>query len=161
MGAAPAALHADRVGPGAAALTQEQLDAAAAAALGRLGGDALPPVRFEVRDLGGDTLGLAFPADRTVWIDDDGAGNGWFVDLTPGQDEEFLGGAEGPLSAAPGGPAAGRVDLLTAVLHGLGHLAGSPDVSAATDPADLMGDQLGAGVRLTAALDRVFAGHRP
>src|SRR5262249_7161856 len=64
----PAALHAAVIGPGAPALTQEQLGAAAAAALSRLGGEALPPVRFEVRDLGGDVLGLAFPADRAVWI---------------------------------------------------------------------------------------------
>src|SRR5262249_59312117 len=67
----PAALHAASVGPGASTLTQEQLDAAVAAALGRLGGAALPPVRFEVRDLGGDSLGLAWPTDRMVWIDDD------------------------------------------------------------------------------------------
>jgi hypothetical protein len=38
------------------------------------------------------------------------------------------------------------------------HLGGLSDVSAATDRANLMGDRLGAGVRLTAALDRVFAG---
>jgi hypothetical protein len=153
----PQALHAAEVGPGAPALTQEQLDAAVAGALGRLGGAALPPVRFAVRDLGGDTLGLASPADRTVWIDDDAAGNGWFVDPTPDQDEEFLSGAGGRLSAAPGGPAEGKMDLLTAVLHELGHLAGLSDVSAATNPADLMGDQLAQGTRLTAALDRVFA----
>jgi len=56
-----------------------------------------------------------------------------------------------------GTPAAEHLDLLTAVLHELGHLAGLPDVSAATNPADRTGDPLGAGVRRTAALDRVFA----
>jgi hypothetical protein len=46
------------------------------------------------------------------------------------------------------------------VLHELGHLAGLTDGSAATHPADLMGDPLRAGDRLTAALDRVFADSR-
>jgi hypothetical protein len=133
-------------------LTLEQLDATVAAALGRLGGAALPPVRFEVRDLGGDALGLAWPADRAVWIDDDAAGHGWFVDPTPGQDEEFLTGAGGPLSAAPGGPADGKMDLLTAVLHELGHLAGSPDGASG-----LMAGVLAPGVRQTQALDQVFS----
>jgi hypothetical protein len=143
----PAALHATEVGPGAAALTQEQLSAAVAAALGRLGGAALPPVRFEVQNLGGDYLGLAFPTDRTVWIDDDGAGNGWFVDPTPGQDEEFLGGAGGPLSAVPGGPADGRMDLLTAVFHELGHVAGLPDRDAAVNDGSVMAGTLRPGIR--------------
>jgi hypothetical protein len=143
----PAALHATEVGPGATALTQEQLSAAVAAALGRLGGAALPPVRFEARDLGGDFLGLAFPTDRKVWIDDDGAGNGWFVDPTPGQDEEFLGGAERPLSAVPGGPADGRMDLLTAVFHELGHLAGLPDLDAAANDGSVMAGTLRPGIR--------------
>src|SRR5262249_53788586 len=105
-----------------------------------------------VRVLGGDTLGLAFRADRTVVIDDDAAGNGWFVDPTPGQDEEFLGAAGGPLSAAPGGPADGKVDLVTAGVHGLGHLAGSPDGTSG-----LMAGVLAPGVRETEALDQVFA----
>jgi hypothetical protein len=105
-------------------------------------------------------FGLA-PTGRTRTItrllDRTAAGHGWFVDPTPLQDEEFRGGADGPLTAAPTGPAAGKMDLLTAVLHELGHLAGLPDVSAATDPADLMGEQLADGDRRTAALDRVFA----
>ena len=57
----------------------------------------------------------------------------------------------------PGTGAKGRMDLLTAVLHELGHLAGLPEVSATTNPADLMGDQLADGERRTAALDQVFA----
>jgi hypothetical protein len=152
----PAALRAASVGPGAEALTPEQLDTAVAGALARLGA-ALQPVRFEVRDLGGDGLALAFPTERVVWLDDDGAGHGWFIDPTPLTDEEFGGGAAGPLRAAPSGPAEGRMDLLSAVLHGLGHLAGLADVGATAHAADLMGDALAQGTRRTAALDRVFA----
>ena len=87
-----------------------------------------------------------------VTQDRDAAGHGWFVDPTPGQDEEFVGGAGGPLSAAPGGPADGREDLLTAVLHELGHLAGGPDGTSG-----LMAGVLAPGVRETQALDQVFA----
>jgi hypothetical protein len=50
------------------------------------------------------------------------------LDGTPLADEEFAPGAPGsPLVPLPGSPAAGKGDLLTAVLHEMGHLAGSPD----------------------------------
>jgi hypothetical protein len=52
----------------------------------------------------------------------------------------------------PGGPASGGVDLLTVVLHELGHVAGLPDDSG----ADLMGGALGTGVRRVSDLGAVF-----
>jgi hypothetical protein len=60
--------------------------------------------------------------------------------------------------ALPGSPAASKVDLLTTVLHEMGHLAGRPDVSSAGNPLDLMADSLAPGTRRTDALDQVFAG---
>ena len=63
----------------------------------------------------------------------------------------------GALAAPAGTPAGDHLDLLTALLRELGHLAGLPDVSAASSPADLLGEQLGTGNRRTAALDQVFA----
>jgi hypothetical protein len=145
----------------AAPLSQQALDGAVQAALTRLheagASDAvlgrLGPAHAQVGDLPGAELGQAWPASGAVLLDGDAAGHGWFVDPTPLTDEEFDASGQ----ALAGGPAAGRMDLLTAVLHELGHLAGLPDVSAATDPADLMGEQLGAGVRRTAVLDQVFA----
>ena len=53
----------------------------------------------------------------------------------------------------PGSPAAGKEDLLTTVLHEMGHLAGSPDGTSG-----LMAGALAAGTRDLGALDRVFAG---
>jgi hypothetical protein len=50
------------------------------------------------------------------------------------------------------------VDLLTAVLHEMGHLAGLPDRDAAADSGDPMAEALAPGVRRTEALDQVFAG---
>jgi hypothetical protein len=81
------------------------------------------------------------------------------VDATPLADEEFAPGGPGsPLVALPGSPAAGKVDLLTAVLHEMGHLDGRPDVSSAGNPLDLMADALAPGTRRTDGLDQVFAG---
>jgi uncharacterized delta-60 repeat protein len=92
-------------------------------------------------------LGLAYPGQNRVVISHDGAGYGWFVDPTPLQDEEFVAG-----TAPAGSPAAGGMDLLTAVLHELGHLAGQAD----TDGAGLMGATLTPGTREANALGGVF-----
>jgi len=49
------------------------------------------------------------------------------------------------------------MDLLTAVLHEMGHLAGRPDPGARAHPGDLMADTLDPGARRTDALDQVVA----
>jgi hypothetical protein len=148
----------------AAPLSQAALDAVVGAARSRLqtaGIDGallgrLSAAQFQVSDLPAGDLGMAFPGANLVQIDRGAAGLGWFVDPTPLADEEFTPAPSGALVAPAGTPAGEHRDLLTAVLHELGHLAGLPDVSTAAHPADLMGDQLAEGVRLTAALDRVF-----
>ena len=87
------------------------------------------------------------------------AGLGWFVDPTPGRDEEFApSGPGGALAARPGTAAAGRADLLTVVLHEMAHLDGRPDRDGAGDGGGLLDEVLDAGVRRTDALDQVFAG---
>ena len=68
-------------------------------------------------------------------LDDDGAGRGWFVDRTPGDDREF--GGRGPAG----------YDLLTVVEHELGHVIGFDDIDTASAPADLMAAHLAPGVR--------------
>jgi hypothetical protein len=147
-------------------LTQAALDGIVAAALTRLqdagvGGallGQLSAAQFQVSDLPRAELGVALPSADRVLIDRGAAGHGWFVDPTPLEDEEYAPAPWGALAAPAGTPAGDHPDLLSAVLHELGHLAGLPDVSAAANPGDLMGDLLGNGNRLTAALDRVFAG---
>lgn len=90
---------------------------------------ALDDVRIQVADLPG--LGLGLAVGRTILVDRDAAGHGWFVDLTPAVDEEF-GAGQVPevLLARADGPAFGRMDLLTALGHELGHLAGLGHSSA-------------------------------
>ncbi len=64
-------------------------------------------------------LGQTDAANSQVVLDPTAAGYGWFVDSTPGQDEEFSGG-----TAAAGSPAFGHMDLLSAVLIQFAKLAG-------------------------------------
>lgn len=73
----------------------------------------LADVQIVVANLGDDYLGLA--AGNRIWIDDDAAGVGWFVDESPWEDSEFDG------ANSPSG-----YDLLSVVMHELGHLMGAP-----------------------------------
>jgi hypothetical protein len=142
---------ADGVGRGGAALSQGELEAAYSAALVLLAArGAVPGAALNIAALGGDLLGLASPAANAITLDDDAAGHGWFADPTPFTDEEFDSAGQ----ALPGGPADGRVDLLTAVLHELGHLAGLDD----NDGSSLMAGALGLGTRRDQALGAASAG---
>jgi hypothetical protein len=93
---------------------------------------ALRAVNVQVADLGGATLGLA--SGHTIWLDDNAAGWGWFVDRTPRDDREF---------AAPGDQGEqGRMDLLTVLMHEMGHALGLDH-----DAAGVMQESLPAGTR--------------
>jgi hypothetical protein len=71
-------------------------------------------------------LGQAAP--DIILIDLNAAGHGWYVDETPGDDLEFgLRLNELELMAASTSPAFGRMDLLTVVMHELGHALGFGD----------------------------------
>ena len=103
-------------------------------------------VEFIVADLPNILLGLA--AGHIIWIDQDAAGIGWFVDSTPDTDDEF----------GPGGAAAGRIDLLTVLAHELSHVLGFEHDPA---PGHLMSETLAPGIRLlpigtAATIDDVF-----
>ncbi len=82
---------------------------------------ALSQVRVRVTDLPGSYLGLAFPG--VIWLDQNAAGHGWFLDPTPA-----------PL---------GRVDLLTVLDHELGHELG---LEHSADPASVMYATVAPGV---------------
>jgi hypothetical protein len=71
---------------------------------------------IRIADLGGATLGLADEVHHTIWLDDNAAGWGWFVDRTPWDDSEFM---------TPGNQGEqNRMDLFTVVEHEVGHLLG-------------------------------------
>jgi hypothetical protein len=73
-------------------------------------------------DLAGDNIGMSWP--RAIAIDHNAGGVGWFVDKTPGQSEEYTRDAQGRLVAKQGSAAVGKVDLLSVVLHEMGHVLG-------------------------------------
>jgi CSLREA domain-containing protein len=145
----------------ASALTLQNLEPLAAEAVARLGAvdpsaaaqAALEAVTFEIVDLPGNRLGQA--QGTLVQIDVDAAGFGWFVDATPGDDLEFVHreGAD-QLLAYDDGPANGRVDLLTTVMHELGHLIGYGH----SDGDDAMHEALPPSVRRLFADDGAFGG---
>jgi parallel beta-helix repeat protein len=153
------------IGPQSDSLSQAAMDATVRAALTRLAGagvsgatlDRLAAVHFAVGDLVGSQLAESFLTTSLVFVDRYAAGHGWFVDATPLQDEEFTAAAGGVLSALPGTPAAGREDLLSAVLHEMWHLAFLQGPEARSSGATLTGDELADGARLTAAITQIFA----
>jgi large repetitive protein len=143
-------------GPGAAHITEAQLAPVAAEALARWRAAGiseeqaalLDAATFALADLPGARIGEA--GQGAVTIDPDAAGWGWFVDPSPAGDAEFatlVAPTERRVTAAS--PAAGRMDLLTALLHELGHLLGEEDLPA--DAQGLMAGELPVGTRRTPA----------
>jgi hypothetical protein len=100
-------------------------------------------VRFAIDDLPGSRLGFA--SGDLVVIDRDAGGFGWFIDPTPDDDGEFVRATDGILAAAEGTSADDRMDLLTAVMHELGHVLGLEDLEV--DHNALMSATLAPGVR--------------
>jgi hypothetical protein len=136
-------------GGGVPLLTDGQLAPVTTEAVRRWADTGLDPaqlallsrVQFQVTDLNArGELGETVIGSPFVQLDDDGAGRGWFVDPTPSEDAEF----------GAGGPAEGY-DLLTVVMHELGHVLGLPDLDPGAAPGDLMAATLTLGTRRSPA----------
>ncbi len=148
------ALRASSTGTGGTTLSEEELQPIIDEAIRRLSESEdlteeeialLMSVTFTIGDLEGDLL--ATETDGTISLDLDAAGNGWFIDETPEDDEEFH--LDGALAgkAEAGGDADGEVDLLTVILHEFGHVLGYDHVvadeggymSSMLDPSERLG----------------------
>jgi hypothetical protein len=107
----------------------------------------LAALKVQIVDLPGSLLGVALP-DR-IQIDRDAVGCRWFVDPTPQDDAEFARLAATSLAARPNTAADAHADLLTVVMHEMGHELGYADDVA----GDLMDTLLPLGVRRTLVVD--------
>jgi hypothetical protein len=98
----------------------------------------LKGLKIRVADLPGDQL--AEIAGRTLTIDTNAAGHGWFVDATPRRNEEFARRGARTVRIAT---ARTRYDLLTVLTHEIGHA-----LRLGHTPQGVMSATLKPGVRL-------------
>ena len=105
----------------------------------------LNEVNYQITDLSGSNLGAVI--GNTVMIDIDAAGYGWFIDTTPSDDTEFNKFGNETLRSVSHSPAFESMDLLTVVMHELGHILGYEDLDPEQDPYDIMSYTLDPGVR--------------
>jgi hypothetical protein len=146
-------LAAGGQGPGAAALTPGDLAGVVEAAIDRwsatgLGADDLAllnQVTVNIADLPNGQLGST--VGTHIDIDRDAAGHGWYVDPVPGNDREFRHFLGGPELRSRTGASASRMDLLTGVMHEMGHVLGFSNVTMAGHAHPLMTASLPAGRR--------------
>ena len=131
-----------------ASLVDEARRRWAGAGLDALALERLAAVTVQFADLPGAALGQE--VDGVVYIDLDAAGQGWFVDPTPGDDAEF--GTSPAQQKSPRADVAGRIDLLSVIAHEMGHAAGLDH-----DAGGVMAERLDPGVRSLPAAATIAA----
>jgi hypothetical protein len=108
---------------------------------------ALGNIQLSIGNLPGLELGESSSVVDTIYLDTNAQGWGWFIDSTPGQNSAFPVQITKTEDLATSGSAAGQMDLLTVIMHEMGHFLGYSDLSPQVSPYDLMSADLTAGVR--------------
>lgn len=149
-------------------LSQANLDATVNAALTRweaagLTGEQvawLRALRFEITTLGDLHLGEA--AGDVIRVDSSAFGNGWFVGSGSTGDAQFREKVSPTrLYTDPADAPAGRIDLLTAVMHEMGHALGLEDTYSEADRDALMYGFLTKGERRLPSMRDALAARAP
>ena len=91
----------------------------------------LRALNYGVADLPDQQLASTDANGTSIVVDQNADGRGWFIDPTPWEDSEYV------LGQTPPG-----VDLLTVVMHEMGHALGYTDVDTSQYPEALMALQL-------------------
>ncbi|GEP42658.1 hypothetical protein BGE01nite_19490 [Brevifollis gellanilyticus] len=142
-----------------ARLAQTDLDSMVSSALALWKASGLTPeqeehlrsLTFEVSSLDGIRLGEA--DGHIIRIDADAGGSGWYVDAS---DKHFTASSATRFSTSPSAAPAGRLDLLTALLHEMGHTLGLEDSYLEKDRDSLMYGFLTLGERRLPAKRQAF-----
>jgi hypothetical protein len=109
----------------------------------------LQGISISFTSLSGSAIGQT--TGQTITLDDNAAGWGWFIDPTPGSNEEFLPTADPNVwKARPGSEAEGKMDMLSVLLHEYGHTLG---LDHSADRHDYMAATLQPGERRTLSAD--------
>ena len=114
----------------------------------------LQQTQYEVADIPTSTM-LGMTQTNQITIDSNAAGYGWYIDASAGNAAFTQQVASTELHANSSSPAFGRIDLLTVVMHEMGHELGLPDLDPQSDPTSLMDGQLATGVRRLPSADLV------
>jgi hypothetical protein len=90
--------------------------------------------------LGGETTG-------SILVDANAAGYGWYVDPTPDDDSEFAEVSGSSDLTAADSNAATHIDLLTVLMHEIGHSLGLDDIPVGATDNSLMTEAINVGTR--------------
>lgn len=105
----------------------------------------LEDIEISIVDLESNSIGAA--DGTTVYLDWNAAGKDWFIDETPFQDEEFEFAVSSTVLRDLDGEAQYGVDLVSVLVHEMGHVLGLEDIYSSAQSGSVMYNTFGEGER--------------